>query len=289
MGETRPLTLLPAQPQRLWGWPAVINFSAGGLGAGLYVVSALAADFQATPTLRVAAWLGPALVALGFGAVAAEAGRPWRGVRVLTRIGSSWMSRELALGGLFGGLALGEFVWPSAGLRVLAMLAAIGLAVAQGLMLRRARAVAAWAVGIVPVLFLVSALLSGAALHALVSVGLGLPPGRALLGAFMALLALGAGVWGAYLGWSDDPVFRQAIQPLRSGRGAVVLAATGYFGPFALVALALAWPALTLGGAALAGVLTVAGQVQAKSALILEAGRLRPVTLPQALGKRRFP
>jgi DMSO reductase anchor subunit len=288
MDQTRPVTLLPAQPQRLWGWPAVVNFSAGGLGAGLYAVSALAAGFAASPVLGVAAWLGPALVALGFGAVAVEAGRPWRGPRVLARLGSSWMSRELALGALFGALALGEFVRPSVGQRVLALLAALGLALAQGLVLHRARAVAAWAVGIMPLLFLVSALLSGAALHTLVSVGLGLPPSRALLGGLMTLLALGAVAWLAYLGWSHDPAFAQAAQPLRAGRGATLLVGTGYVVPFVLLAVALAWPALAAGAAVLAGTLVVAGQVHAKSALILQAGHLRPVTLPHALRPRRL-
>jgi DMSO reductase anchor subunit len=289
MAEARPVTLLPARPQRLWGWPAVVNFSAGGLGAGLYVVSALAAGAEGTPGLRVAAWLGPALVAVGFAAVAVEAGRPWRGPRVLVRLGSSWMSRELALGGLFGGLALAEFVWPSAGQRLLALLAALGFAAAQGLILRRARAVAAWAVGIMPLLFLVSALLSGAALSALVAVGLGLPPSRALLGGLMTLLVVGAVAWLAYLGWSDDPAFAQAVQPLRTGRGATLLVGVGYLAPFGLVALALAWPALAAGAAALAATLVLAGQVRTKSALILEAGLLRPVTLPQALRQRRIP
>jgi DMSO reductase anchor subunit len=288
MDQARPVTLLPAQPQRLWGWPAVVNFSAGGLGAGLYAVSALAAELGPSPALGVAAWLGPALVALGFGAVAVEAGRPWRGPRVLARLGSSWMSRELALGALFGALALGEFVRPSAGQRLLALLAALGFALAQGLILHRARAVAAWAVGIMPALFLVSALLSGAALHALVSVGLGLPPSRALLGGLTTLLVAGAVAWLAYLGWSDDPAFMQAIRPLRAGRSATLLVGAGYLAPLALVAVGLAWPALAAGAVALAGALAVAGQVHTKSALILRAGHLRPVTLPQALRPRRF-
>jgi len=137
-----PSVLLPPVTQRLWGWPAVVNFAAGGLGAGLYLAAALAAGFAASPALRIAAWLGPALVLAGFVAVATEAGRPLRGPRVLARARTSWMSRELWLGGAFVVLAAPEWTGLAGpGSRAAAALAAAALALAQGWILRHARGV----------------------------------------------------------------------------------------------------------------------------------------------------
>ena len=99
--------LIPPQRQRLWGWPAVMNFVLGGLGAGWYAIALLAAGFEGSPAVTVASWAAPALVLAGFAAVASAAGRPQRGLRVLTRVRTSWMSRELALGGTFVLLVVG--------------------------------------------------------------------------------------------------------------------------------------------------------------------------------------
>ena len=35
LATSRPVALIPAATQTLWGWPAVVNFVAGGLGAGV--------------------------------------------------------------------------------------------------------------------------------------------------------------------------------------------------------------------------------------------------------------
>lgn len=281
-----PVVLIPAQPQGLWGWPAVVNFALGGMGAGLYLVAAVAANLQASPALLTAAWLGPALVGAGFAAVGAEAGRPARGPRVLRQVATSWMSREAWLGAAFAALALSEFVAPGRP-RALAVAAAAGLALAQGLILRRARGVAAWDVSVMPLVFLVSALLSGLGLYALVEVAGGRTPSRALLGAFLVLLTLGLLVWLALVTWSSDPAFLEAMRPLRDGGTAFEIVGVGYLAPFALAALGLAFPAFREAAGALAGAFVVAGQLHAKATLILKAGQLRPITFPALLLSRR--
>lgn len=279
------MELIPAVAQRVWGVPAVLNFALGGLGAGFYVAAVLAARLQASPTVAVAAWLGPALVLAGFAAVATEAGRPLRGARVLARVRTSWMSRELVLGGVFAAAALAEWLVPGPGPRATATVAALALVVAQGCILRRATAVPAWDVAVLPLLFVASALVSGAGLVLVAeAVGGGDAGGGVLTGA-LAVLVLGFVAWLTYVTWSDDPGFARPTAPLRGGPGAV-LGIGGYLLPALAIALALALPPLAP-AAALGGVLMIAGQVWTKWLLILSVATLRPVTLGSLDLRRR--
>jgi hypothetical protein len=106
-------------------------------------------------------------------------------------------------------------------------------------------------------------------------------------------LLAGLAVWLAYLRWSPDPDFARAVGPLREGPTAVRLAGAGYVLPLALLALGAALDGSTP-AAALAGALMVAGQADARAALILTAGLLRPITLagprlPGSPGPERRP
>jgi DMSO reductase anchor subunit len=271
---THPVQLIPATPQTLWGKPAVANFVLGGAGAGLYVA---AVAFERA--VAVASWLGPALVLAGFVCVAAEAGRPLRGPRVLARARTSWMSRELAIGGAFAVLAAAELVVPVPGHRQLGALAALALALSQGLILRRARGVAAWDTPATPVVFFASSLVSGAALLILIEVGAGHPPGGVLLGSTLVLLGLGALVWLAFATWSSEEPFVSSTRALREGPMAFTIVAAGYVLPLILIALGLARPALAGEMATLAALSMLGGQVAAKAVLIVTAGQLRPITL----------
>ncbi len=282
-----PIELIPAERQALWRWPAVLNFVFGGAGAGLYLTAALAAGGGPSPAVTVASWLAPVLVLAGFAAVATEAGRPLRGPRVLARLRTSWMSRELWVGGAFVVLAGAELLVPSAALRALAGLAAVALALAQGFILRHARAIAAWDVPVMPLVFLASAALSGAGLFGLVEAAGGRTPGAPVLGALMLLCVLGALVWLAFVTWSREAAFARATRSLREGPVAVAIVGGGYLAPFLLLGLALALPELALPAVTLGGAALILGQVQAKSALILAAGELRPITLTHLSLERR--
>ena len=275
----RTLHLLPPAPQRLWGAPAVVNFALGGLGSGIYLAAVLAARFDAAPGVTVASVLGPVLVLAGFAAVATEAGRPLRGLRVLARVRSSWMSRELVLGVVFTALAASELVAPAPTLRMAAAGAAVALALAQGFIVRRARGVVAWDVGVMPLGFLLSALVSGNGLFLVLELAAGRPPGAAALGGTLVVLLVGLIVWLAYLVWSREESFQRATQTLRAGAIAISIAGGGYVAPLLLLATALAVPAALVPAAAVAGVLMVAGQVHAKAALILQVATLRSITL----------
>jgi DMSO reductase anchor subunit len=279
--------LIPARRQALWGWPAVLNFALGGLGAGLYVVAVMAAGFSRSPAVQVASWLGPLLVLAGFLAVATEAGRPFRGPRVLTRVRTSWMSRELWLGGAFVLFVATDLAFPLRLHRGLAVLAAVALALAQGFIVRRARGVTAWDVPLMPVLFLLSALISGGGLWLGIEVIAGRRPDGAPLVALLVLLAAGLAGWSRYLGWSDEAAFTQAVAPLAKGRPGRVIAGGGYTAPLLLIALAALLPALAPPALLIAGGLMAGVQVHVKAQLILAAGHFRPITLAGVRVDRR--
>jgi DMSO reductase anchor subunit len=287
--DRRSLELIAATPQTSWGVPAVLNFTLGGLGAGFYVAAAAAAALGLTGAMGLATWLAPALVLTGFAAVATEAGRPLRGVRVLRSVATSWMSRELWLGGLFALLALAADATPEAGPHLAAALAAVALVLAQGAMLTKARAIAAWSVPTMPVVFAAAAAVSGTGLLVLVELLAGRLPGRALLTTILLVDALGLLVWLAFLASSADPAFVRATTPLRRGRTAKEILIAGYVVPLALLALALASPAWAPGPTALAAGLALVGQLRARAALILTAGQRRPVTLATLTLRRTSP
>lgn len=280
--------MIPAQPQALWGWPAVVNFVLGGLGAGWYVVAVLAAGFERSPGVTVASWVAPVLVMAGFAAVAAEAGRPRRGPRVLTRLRTSWMSRELLIGIVFASLVAADLTFPLRLHRAQAVVAAGLLALAQGFIVRRARGVTAWDVPIVPLLFVLSALLSGGGAYLLVEAGAGRPLPPATVGAGTALVAAAFVAWRRYLAWTSEDSFVRAVAPLRATGSALVIDGAGYGLPVLLGLLALAAPAAAGPVLALAGALLITGQAWAKARLIRAAGQLRPITLTIAIAKRRL-
>ncbi|MFI5373327.1 MAG: hypothetical protein ACHQ8D_01675 [Candidatus Rokuibacteriota bacterium] len=276
----KPIDLLPSRPQAFWGWPAVLNFFLGGLGAGFYVVTVLAeGPGGRSAVMTLAAWLAPACVLAGFAAVAAEAGRPLRGPRVLFRVGTSWMSRELWLGGAFVALVLADGLRPLGPLRAGAAVAALVLAIAQGFIVRGARGIPAWNVPVMPTLFGLSALVSGGGLYLVVAVSVRRVPSVPALAAVLMLLIGGVWMWVRYLTWSSEAAFTEAVAPLTRGREARLVVGAGLMAPLLLTAGAAAWPAVAAPALALAGILMVLGQLHAKARLVLTAGRLRPVTL----------
>jgi formate-dependent nitrite reductase membrane component NrfD len=284
---TPPVDLIPAQRQRLWGWPAVANFTLGGIGAGLYGTAVLAAGFERPPAVALCSWLAPLLVLVGFVAVAGEAGRPLRGPRVLLKIRTSWMSRELWIGGAFVLLAAADIAFPHRIYRALALAAAVLLALAQGFILRRSRGVAAWDVPMMPWLFLLSAAVSGAGAYLLLEVVAGRTVAPAVLTAGILLLVLGLWAGRAYVETPAGHAFREATASLRDGSAGRVAAGLGGALPLAALALALGSPATATPAVALAGLCMVAGQACFKTELILRAGFLRPITVASLRMSRR--
>ena len=285
---TPPVELIPAQRQILWGWQAVANFTLGGAGAGLYGTAVFAAGFERTAAVVLASWLAPLLVLAGFIAVAGEAGRPLRGPRVLWKVRTSWMSRELWIGGVFVLLAAADIAFPLRLYRVQALAAAVLLALAQGMILRRSRGIAAWDAAVMPWLFLLSAAVSGAGAYMLLEVLAGRPVPPAVLAAGILLVILAFWSGRAYVSTPAGHAFREATASLRGGAAGRLAAGLGGALPLGALAVALASPPAAATAAALAGLAMVAGQAYLKTELIVRAGLLRPITVPTLRMSRRL-
>jgi len=285
---TPPVELIPAQRQRLWGWQAVVNFTLGGIGAGLYGTAVLAAGFERTAAVALSSWLAPLLVLAGFAAVAGEAGRPLRGPRVLWKVRTSWMSRELWIGGAFVLLMAADIAFPLRIHRAQALAAAILLALAQGMILRRSRGIAAWDVPIMPWLFLLSAAVSGSGAYLFLEVLAGRTVAPTVIEACLVLLVAALGLDRAYVFTPAGHAFRDATASLRDGRAGRVGVGVGTVIPLGALAVALALPAAAAPAAALAGLAMVAGQAHFKAELIVRAGLLRPITVPTLRMSRRL-
>ena len=278
--------LMPANRQILWGWPAVANFTLGGIGAGLYGMAVLAAGLERTAAVVLASWLAPLLVLAGFAAIAGEAGRPLRGARVLWKVRTSWMSRELWLGGAFVLLVAADIAFPLRLHRLQALAAAALLALAQGFILRHSRGIAAWGAPIMPWLFLLSAAVSGSGAYLILEVLAGRAIARPVIIACFLLLIAALWAGHAYVSTRAGHAFRTATASLRNGRAGRV--GVGAVLPLGALAVALASPAAAAPAAALAGLAMLAGQGWFKAELILRAGLFRPVTIPNLRMSRRL-
>ena len=252
--------------QTLWGRLAVANFFLGGTGAGAYLVAVSLSGFSGTFLTRFALALGALAVLAGFLSVAVEAGRPLRGLRVLRMAETSWMSRETWAGGAFIALAALDFLLPWVGWRLAAAPAALFFTLAQGWVLSHCRGVMAWNVPILPLVFLVSALASGAGILGLLTPFGSREPERLAL-QMAALIVLSGFAWIVYSVW------------LRQDSAVLGIFIVGHLLPLVILVVGLRSPAYASVAAALAGVGVLIGQLQAKAWLILKMGVLRPITI----------
>lgn len=273
--------IIPPKKQTVWRWPAVINFSLGGMGAGLYLwgllLSLLQGQWPASFAFKVGA---PLLVGLGLLSLTHEAGRPLRGIHLWRHVRSSWMSREAVAAGIFMPLAVLDWLFPHPALRAVAGLAALFFMIAQGFIPYRGRGVTAWYVPHVPLMFATSGPMTGFGLLVILASisGFVVPPLLWWLG--VLFIVANAAVWWHYLQRPDE-LFQRAVATLRQPTAMFWVIGVGHVLPFVfLVVAGAAGPAegaarllALVGGAAL----LVGGTLQ-KAYLILEAGYLRPIT-----------
>ena len=286
------MELIQPMKQKVWGWPAVINFIFGGVAAGFYLLCLLMASLKnnipGESQLDALKLLAPILTVMGFLALTAEAGRPLRGLYLFRNLHSSWMSRETLAGTLFVLTAAADCFFPHMILRVLAAVSALGLIISQGFIVYCARAVIAWNVPIMPLVFVTSGFALGEGLVlVLASMGkLSLGFGPIVIGLFC--VALDLVVWLIYLYWSNDAAFRKATKILRHPIALTLTVGIGHLFPVLLLLLFVAVPGINTEGkfwnriAALAGLFIVVGGVSQKFGIILWADYLRGIVLGQS-------
>ena len=250
MTRAQPIPFAPSR-QANWDVRAAANFIAGGTGAGLLVLAALAPGSGLDPRWPVA--LGVALVAAGLASVWLEIGRPWRALHVLFHPQTSWMTREAIVAPFLFAAGAAAFWWGGALLAPAAVLAAAFL-YCQARILRAAKGVPAWRQPATVPLIVATGLTEGAGALALLAhvLGAGQRP-RALWILLLGLLVLRAAAWHAY---------RRQLR--RAGAPGATFAAYRAFGPWflglghwlpgLLLAVALAggprWPMVFAAGAA---------------------------------------
>lgn len=280
------MELIPPTKQQVWKWPAVVNFTLGGMGTGFYLLGLLL-GVQSGGVVQVALFklLGPLLASLGFLALTTEAGRPMRGYNLFRHLRRSWMSRETLAATIFIPAAAADWLFPHPLLRALAAAGALALMISQGFIVYRARGVTAWNVSLMPPLFITSGFTTGSGLMLVLTLGRlhGSPGGVSLPLLSLAAVILNLAVWLLYVRTPDE-TFQRATGALRRQNALVLTVGLGHLLPALLLLIALptstagATP-LQSGAAVLAGLAILVGGASQKAGIILEAGYLRPIVL----------
>ncbi|MFQ6104586.1 MAG: NrfD/PsrC family molybdoenzyme membrane anchor subunit [Candidatus Glassbacteria bacterium] len=168
--------MIKMRAQQKWLWDHAVYLFFGGLGGAAYVIGAIAGFLgpQWDPIARTGVSTGFPAVAVGSLFLFLGLGAPSRAVHAWKCPGTSWISRGVLFITVFmvaAILHLGLWIWPfrmledAMGFRMLISVIGIisGFAVMTytGFLLGASRPIAFWSTGILPVLFLSSALVSG--------------------------------------------------------------------------------------------------------------------------------
>lgn len=240
--------------QQVWGGKVAGYLFASGLGAGAYAVGAVAQQAGAPASASAAALsLGPLVVGPAALLLVWDLGRPAGFLRAARRPGSSWISRGVGILSAFvvvsavhAAMTLASPAGPPGpgrlALAVPGLLLALLTMLYTGLLLGAIRPIPFWSTPILPLLFLVSGLSTGAMTVDLVltlghaAAGSAAPAMLAALrGADLALLVIEALVLALYLSACHaTAAARNAVALLMSGA-----LATRFWGGVGLAGIAL--------------------------------------------------
>jgi DMSO reductase anchor subunit len=229
--------------------------------------------------------LPPAMFGLGFACLTVEMGRPFRGHQVFRRIWVSRMSQEALAGVIFVFAVILNGLFPHTALLIIATVSAMALLISQGTMVYQARAVTAWNVPIISLLFMTSSFATGAGLLLVVPGGL-TSEHYAFLIAFICVL-LNLLVWLFYLHGTHESAFRKATETLRCLKSGILILGLGHLLPILALFTALVvpgvWPGeiLTDIVTPAVGLAMIMGSAIQKALIILNAGHQREIGLDQ--------
>ena len=285
MTGTKITNIIPPTRQDVWGWPAIAVFTLGGLGAGFYIMSAVEQLMRAgshslsRPVLF--APLGILISAAGFIILVIEIGRPLRSIYVIRNIKSAWISRELIFFSGFACLVLLHNTFPSSFLWMASVSMGGCFILSQGFIVFRSKGVEAWNVPVVPLLFLMSGLLSGYG-GVLLLAALGyIPVSRKLVAMGVVLLFVRAAIWVIYIFWSRTVAFISSTKKFRIPARFVFFTLLTFGVPVVLLIYTSGYGKTQLANTlvAVTGSLIIFSGFVEKFELLRSGGELRGVTL----------
>ncbi|MEW6071716.1 MAG: NrfD/PsrC family molybdoenzyme membrane anchor subunit [Planctomycetota bacterium] len=179
------------QLQRDWGWLIAAYLFLGGVGAGAYTIGAInglaagGADFST----RVGLWVGFPALLIGTLCLLLDLGSPVKAVLAGVKLKTSWIARGFWIISAFMALSLLHLVLLEytavrgavlAAIAVAGIVFAVGTMAYTGILLGAAKGIPFWRTGAVPVVFVVSALVTG---HFTLLLGIVLFGGRGMAAA----------------------------------------------------------------------------------------------------------
>ncbi|MGW8265926.1 MAG: NrfD/PsrC family molybdoenzyme membrane anchor subunit [Longimicrobiales bacterium] len=178
------------QMQKEWGWWIAVYLFLGGIGGGAYTIGAFnwLVGGTAEGSTTVSLWIGFPALAIGSLCLLADLGSPAKAVLAGKRPGTSWIARGFWIISIFMVLAFLHFVLHlftdatrlDGGrallnvIAVLGMVFAVGTMAYTGVLLSASKGIPFWRSGVVPVVFVVSALVTG---HFTIMLGIALTSG----------------------------------------------------------------------------------------------------------------
>ena len=160
------------QLQRDWGWLIAVYLFLGGVGAGAYTIAAINGFMgdKMSMTTTVGLWIGFPAVLIGTMFLIADLGSPTKAILSAMKPGTSWIARGTLIITAFMALSFVHLVlyrFTDVGAGVINVIAVAGIVFAvgtmayTGILLGASKGIPFWRTGAVPVVFVVSALVTG--------------------------------------------------------------------------------------------------------------------------------
>ncbi len=159
--------------QTVWGLPVILYLFLGGMGAGAYLTARWAERYpDSSAVVRVGRWLSGPLVAVGTVLLVFDLGagktHPWRILWLYTDLHSvmtwgTWLLTMFVPVALVHAFAPAQWTERQRWLHVVGVTLAIGVALYTGVLLAVLKAIPLWNNGLLPVLFVISAVSTGVA------------------------------------------------------------------------------------------------------------------------------
>lgn len=195
------------QIQQEWGWLVAMYLFLGGVGSGAYTIGALNGFIGGAmePSTAVGLWISFPAVLIGTIFLLLDLGTPMKAILAGVKTGTSWIARGFWIISIFMIIAFVHTVIlfytdmggpdASGGIITVLSLAGIAFAVATmaytGILVSAAKGIPFWRSGVVPVVFVISAIVTG---HFAIIIGLVLFGDSATTAGQLQIMSLEAAV-----------------------------------------------------------------------------------------------